>query len=204
MNLTKIIQASLEKSNTYANYRKLVTDLLHNGKSTGNQQSEALTHYSSLNEVRMNRLEKTLILLPETEENLSKLKNEFIGLVITEGWCGDAAQIVPMFEKMEQASTRLKFRYVLRDENEDLMEQFLTNGSKSIPKLILMDAKSFEIVGVWGPRPEGAAKLISDYKATFGKLDETVKTNLQKWYLHDKGISIQNEVVDILLKTESN
>jgi hypothetical protein len=204
MNLTKMIQASLEKSNTYANYRKLVTDLLHNGKSTGNQQSEALTHYSSLNEVRMNRLEKTLKLLPETEENLSKLKNEFLGLVITEGWCGDAAQIIPMFEKMEQASTQLKFRYVLRDENEDLMEQFLTNGSKSIPKLILMDAKSFEIVGVWGPRPEGAAKLISDYKATFGKLDETAKTDLQKWYLHDKGISIQNEVVNILLKTESN
>lgn len=204
MNLTKIIQASLEKSNIYADYRKLVTDLLHDGKSTGNQQSEALTHYSSLNEVRMNRLEKTLKLLPETEDKLSELQNEFIGLVITEGWCGDAAQIVPMFDKMEQASAQLKFRYVLRDENEALMEQFLTNGSKSIPKLILMDAKSFEIMGVWGPRPEGATQLILDYKATHGKIDETAKTDLQKWYLHDKGISIQNEVVEILLKTESN
>lgn len=201
MDIQKIISESVEKSFTYNEYRSLVTNLLKDGKSTGNEQSEALTHYSSLNEVRMNRLDKTLQMLPETVENLSKLPNEIIGLVITEGWCGDAAQIVPMFDKMEQASTQLKFRYVLRDENEALMNQFLTNGSKSIPKLILMDAKSLEIVGVWGPRPQGAAQLILDYKATHGKLDETAKTNLQKWYLQDKGISIQQEIMEMLAQT---
>ena len=198
MDIQKIISESLENSFTYNEYRSLVTNLLKDGKSTGNEQSEALTHYSSLNEVRMNRLDKTLQMLPETIGNLSKLQNEIIGLVITEGWCGDAAQIVPMFNKMEQANTQLKFRYVLRDENEALMDQFLTNGSKSIPKLILIDAKSSEIVGVWGPRPQGALNLILDYKATHGKIDETAKTNLQKWYLQDKGISIQREIMEML------
>jgi hypothetical protein len=58
-----------------------------------------------------------------------------------------------------------------------------------------------EIVGVWGPRPQGALNLILDYKATHGKIDETAKTNLQKWYLHDKGISIQQEIMEMLAQT---
>ena len=78
------------------------------------------------------------------------------------------------------------------------MNLFLTNGGKSIPKLIIIEKETLKIVSDWGPRPSQAIKLIVDYKAKFGIIDETAKTELQMWYLHDKGISTQDEIVDLL------
>mgnify|MGYP005852977221 FL=1 len=202
MELKQLFENSLENSFSYQEYRTFVTDLLQDGKSTGNTQSEALLHYSQLNEVRMNRLEKTLTLLPEVQAGFESLQKKYIALVISEGWCGDAAQSIPVFNLMESNISAIEFRYVLRDENESLMNQFLTNGSRSIPKLVLLEKETHRMIGDWGPRPEAAAKLIIDYKAEHGVIDETAKINLQKWYLQDKGISVQNELLSIFKNNE--
>ena len=200
--MQEIIKDSLEKSFSYSGYRNLVTSLLKEGKSTGNEQSEALTHYSELNEVRMNRLDKTIVLTDQVKDQLSQLQSNYIWLVLSEGWCGDAAQLLPIMNKMAEFSEKIDFRVVLRDENELLMNQFLTNGGKSIPKLLILDAETHKVLTDWGPRPVGATKLIQDYKAIHGIVDETAKTNLQKWYLQDKGISTQNEIMHLIEKCE--
>lgn len=200
--MQEIINASLKNSYTYKDYRNKVSKLLEEGKSTGNEQSEALTHYSELNEVRMNRLDKTIVLTEAVKDQLSKLQSNYIWLVLSEGWCGDAAQLLPIMNKMAEFSDNIDFRVVLRDENELLMNQFLTNGGKSIPKLLILDADTHKVLADWGPRPEGATKLIQDYKAMHGVVDETAKTNLQKWYLHDKGISTQNEIMTLIVENE--
>ena len=145
----------------------------------------------------MNRLEKTIEITAENIQKLQNLQKDYLWLVITEGWCGDAAQLVPIFHKMAEVSDKVELRVVLRDDNEDLMNLFLTNGSKSVPKLIVIDKDINEVIGDFGPRPSGAKQLILDYKATHGIVDETAKIELQKWYLHDKGISIQNEIVEM-------
>lgn len=200
--MQEIIKNSLAKSLTYAEYRKQVTELLKEGKSTGNEQSEALTKYSELNEVRMNRLDKTIQISDEVKASLSNLQANYLWLVISEGWCGDAAQLVPIINKMAELSEKIDFRIVLRDENEALMNQFLTNGGKAIPKLLILDAETLTVLSDWGPRPEGAKNLILDYKARYGVVDETAKTELQKWYLHDKGLSTQNEIMALVEKVE--
>jgi thiol-disulfide isomerase/thioredoxin len=200
--MQEIINVSLEKSYTYSDYRILITSLLKEGKSTGNEQSEALTHYSELNEVRMKRLDKTIVLTDEIKQQLSQLQSKYSWLVISEGWCGDAAQLVPIINKMAEFSENIDLKIVLRDENDDLMLQFLTNGGKSIPKLIILDAENQKVLADWGPRPIGASKLIQDYKAIHGIVDETAKTNLQKWYSQDKGISTQNEIMLLIEKNE--
>jgi len=193
-----ILKKSLSKSHTYTDYRNHVTSLLLEGKSTGTIQSEALTHYSELNEVRMNRLDKTIKISEVNTEKLQHLKRDYIWLVISEGWCGDAAQILPVINKMALLSNTIELKIVFRDENEVLMNLFLTNDTKSIPKLIILDKNTLEVLGDFGPRPKGAQQLISDYKAQFGVVDEKAKTNLQLWYLHDKGLTIQNEIMEIL------
>jgi hypothetical protein len=177
--------------------------LLAEGKSTGNQQSEALTKYSELNEVRMNRLDKTIVVTEELQTALSQLQSEYTWLVITEGWCGDAAQILPVLFKMSERSDLITFRTILRDENEELMKQFLTNGAKAIPKLIVIKNATHEVLAQWGPRPEGAAQLIKDYKETHGVIDETAKMNLQKWYLQDKGLSVMDELVQLMKEIDA-
>ncbi|MEN9326189.1 MAG: hypothetical protein RI943_610 [Bacteroidota bacterium] len=195
--MKSIIQSALQNSRSYTEYRIIVSKLISEGKSTGKEQSADLLHYSELNEVRMKRLEKTLKLDPEVEKTLQNLKSNQTWLVISEGWCGDAAQILPIIKLISEASKNIDLKLVFRDENEELIHLFLTNGAKSIPKLLVLD-ESFNLINHWGPRPEGAKNLIIEYKANHGIVDEAAKTALQKWYLEDKGISTMKEIVAIL------
>ncbi|QBZ97379.1 hypothetical protein GS03_00868 [Flavobacterium sangjuense] len=197
-----IIEKSLSQSYSYADYRNQIKNLLKEGKSTGNEQSEALTHYSELNETRMNRLEKTIVVADEYVQKLQQLKREYIWLVISEGWCGDSAQIVPVIYKMAQVSPKVELKLVFRDENDDLMKLFLTNGTRSIPKLIVLDKNTLEVLGEFGARPIGAKQLILDYKAQHGVVDDKGKTALHMWYLHDKGLSIQKEIMELMARLE--
>jgi thiol-disulfide isomerase/thioredoxin len=196
--MKEIIFNSLLKSYSYTQYRKIIADLLMEKKSTGDIQSEDLTHYSSLNDIRMNRLDKTITISDENKQKLKALQKEYIWLVISEGWCGDAAQLLPIFNKMVQCSDKIQLSIVFRDENPDLMDLFLTNGGRSIPKLIIIDKTTMEVIADFGPRPAAATALVKNYKEQFGVIDETLKTDLQLWYLHDKGISTQNEVLALL------
>lgn len=195
--MKSIIQSALQNSHSYTEYRIFVSKLISEGKSTGKEQSADLLHYSELNEVRMKRLEKTLKLDPEVEKTLQNLKSNQTWLLISEGWCGDAAQILPIIKLMSEASENIDLKLVFRDENEELIHLFLTNGAKSIPKLLVLD-ESFNLINHWGPRPEGAKNLIIEYKANHGIVDEAAKTALQKWYLDDKGISTMKEIVKLI------
>lgn len=196
------VAKALFNSHSYPEYRKLISDLLLEGKSTGNEQSEDLTHYSSLNKTRMNRLNKTMKITDENSLKLKSLKGEYIWLVISESWCGDAAQIVPIVNKMAEESGKIELKIVLRDENEDLMNLFLTNKAKAIPIVIVINKETGDVLGNWGPRPKGAADFIKNYKKEFGAIDETAKNELQLWYLHDKGLSTQEELINLMLDLE--
>ena len=196
--MEKILAQAFKNSLSYSQYRDLVSTLISEGKSTGNTQSEALLHYSELNETRMNRLEKTIQITDEVKSQLQSLQRNVTWLLLSEGWCGDAAQLVPIIHKMAEVSDKIDLKIVLRDENDALMNEFLTNGARAIPKLIMIDSVTNEVIGEWGPRPEPARKLIADYKATHGVVDEPAKIELQKWYLHDKGITTQNEIATLI------
>jgi len=195
--MLSIIQSALQNSHSYTEYRNIVSKLIREGKSTGNEQSADLLHYSELNEIRMKRLEKTLKLDAEVEKTLQNITSKQTWLIISEGWCGDAAQILPIIKLMSEASENIDLKLVFRDENEELMNLFLTNGAKSIPNLLILHEKK-NLINHWGPRPEAAKNLIINYKANHGIVDETAKIALQKWYLDDKGISIMKEIVTIL------
>ncbi|HEU4791830.1 MAG TPA: thioredoxin family protein [Flavobacterium sp.] len=192
------VAKALFNSYTYLEYKKIVSDLLSEGKSTGSEQSKDLLHYSTLNETRLKRLDKTITISEEISEKLKVLEKEYIWLVIAEGWCGDAAQILPILNKMAAESDNIDLKIVFRDLNDDLMNQFLTNGARAIPKLLIIDKELGKVCKHWGPRPKGATDLIKNYKEQFGIVDEDAKTQLQLWYLHDKGLSVQNEVVEMM------
>ncbi len=193
--IKNIISESLSKATSYQTYRTLVQELVAEGKSTGEAQTEALSNYSMLNDKRMKRLDKTTKL---TEEAIAKIKSydgDVTWLVLTESWCGDAAQTMPVINKVAELNDKITLKIVLRDENEALMNEFLTNGGKSIPKLIAIDNTSGNVLGDWGPRPTKATQLVNDYKAEHGTLTPEFKQDLQVWYNKDKG---QNTVDDLL------
>ena len=201
--MNSIITNSISKSCSYNEYRSLIFTYAQEGKTTGLISSPDYINYTKLNESRMHRLDKTIEVTQETKALLENLSKEYIWLVISETWCGDAAQVIPVINKMAEVASKIDLRIVFRDENEDLMNLFLTNGTKSIPKLIIIEKETGEVVGDFGPRPTQAKQLIIDYKAAHGVVDETAKIELQKWYLADKGVSIQNEICALIKTTAS-
>lgn len=193
-----IIEQSLTRSVSYQEYRNIVTELISRNLSTGHTQSDELLHYSTLNEARMNRLDKTLKVPAELSAALNQLRSEFYWLVISEGWCGDAAQLLPIFNKLADTTNKIDLRIVFRDDNPDLMDLFLTGTARSIPKLIIINKSGIQVSGQFGPRPTEAAALVRNYKEKHGVIDEQIKTDLQMWYLHDKGISTMKELTELM------
>ncbi|SNR73150.1 thioredoxin family protein [Lutibacter flavus] len=192
-----LIQNSIKKGVGYSTYRTLIKGLLVEGKSTGIEQSESLFNFSKLNDKRMDRLDKTLKISEETQNSLNQLKDGYTFLVIAEGWCGDAAQILPVINKIAEASIKIDLKIVCRDENDALMNEYLTNGSKSIPKIIIVD-KENNVINSWGPRPSIATRMVLDYKEKNGVIDAEFKKDLQIWYNKDKGNSTQEDILNLL------
>ncbi|MDQ6787178.1 MAG: thioredoxin family protein, partial [Acidobacteriota bacterium] len=143
----------VEKSMAFAEYLGLIDALLVEGKTTGENQSEAMFGYGKLNRQRMKRLEKTVVLNESLKEKARGIKRKMIWLILTEGWCGDAAQNIPVIEKIAAESANVETLYILRDENLELMDKYLTNDGRAIPKLICLGAETFEELGSWGSRP---------------------------------------------------
>lgn len=187
------LEKAITNSMTYKEYRELVANLLEENKSTTKNGSESLVGYSKLNHSRMKRLDKTIKLEEKTQTNLDKLNKKITWVVLTEGWCGDAAQNLPIMNKFAEANKHIELKLVLRDENIELMNEYLTNGGQSIPKLIQIE--NGKVTKTWGPRPTIATKLIADYKEKNGVVDAQIKEDLQLWYNKDKG---QNTVDDLM------
>jgi hypothetical protein len=187
----------IENSMTFAEYLKLIDELLAEGKTTGTNQSETMFNYGKLNRQRMRRLDKTVVLTRSLIEKANKNERPMIWLIITEGWCGDAALNIPVIEKIAAESPRVETRYVLRDANLELMDRYLTNNARSIPKLICLDAETLAELGTWGPRPESAMKYFYEMKEQ-GIEKTQMMENLQRWYLLDKEKSIQAEFENLI------
>jgi hypothetical protein len=187
----------LERSMKFEEYIGLIDKLLSEGKTTGPNQSDAMLGYGQINRRRMSRLDRTISVSAELKAAAKQVSRSMLWLVITEGWCGDAAQNIPAIEKIAAESEKIETRYVLRDENLELIDRFLTNGARAIPKLIALDAETFEALGFWGARPAAAQKLFDDLKAQ-GVAKPLIMENLQRWYNADAQTSIQKEFVELL------
>lgn len=193
-----LIKESLKKAIPYAEYRKLVADHVQKGTSTGPNQNDELAQFTLLNDSRMRRLDKTLKLPLAIQEKLESFNGNQTWLVLAESWCGDAAQALPVMNKMAEATPEIDFKVVLRDENLELMNAFLTNGAMSIPKLIAIDSNTAKVLGDWGARPSEAKAMVANYKKEHGKLTPEFKQELQIWYNKDKGENIAEDLVRLL------
>lgn len=197
------IKNALDDAYSYEEFIHLVDNLLNEGKSTGHTQNEDMNNYSSLNLKRMKRWDKRGQIDDGLKNRLQQLKQPLIWMVITEGWCGDASHTLPFINKLSKQSEKIDLKVVLRDDHDDLMNMFLTNGSKSIPKLIALNPLNHEVVFTWGPRAAEPTKMVKDYKAEHGKLDASFKEDLQKWYNKDKGVSVTTELTQLAEKHQS-
>lgn len=189
----------LDKAFTYGELIAHIDSLLIEGKTTGPNQSEQMVDFTKLNRKRMDRITKTVTLDSDIVTSVKLNARPQIWLVLTEGWCGDAAQNLPLIEKIAGQTDIIETQYILRDENLELMDQFLTNGGRAIPKLIALDKETLEILGTWGARPATAQKLFEDLKAQ-DMPKPLIMENLQRWYNNDQGRSLMSEFAILIDK----
>jgi len=198
--MTTLLKDSVAKAMDYDQYNALMTQLVAENRSTG-EQSEEKTKYTKLNYTRSKRLDKTGVIDEDAAEFFKNIKHPQTWLVISEPWCGDAAQSLPLLNKIAQLSPNISLKIVLRDENLELMDSFLTNGTRSIPKLIVLD-ENYNVLTTWGPRSKEATKIVNDYKEAHGTLDETFREKIQLWYNKNKGKAIVNDLVESIKSLE--
>lgn len=198
LDLANVIEESLKKSISYQDYRTLLSRLVEENATTGTNQSEALINYTALNDRRMKRWDKTVKI---SEADKITIKNATVNqtwIVLTESWCGDAAHVIPVINKVAELNTGINLQLVMRDENEQLMDLFLTNGGKSIPKLIQFDNTTKTVLNSYGPRPTEATKLVNDFKKKNGTLTAEFKEDLQRWYNKDKGQNVIKDLIELI------
>lgn len=193
-----IYQKALKNSMSYNDYLNLIDEKISQNASTGHEQNEMLTDFTKLNRARMKRLDKTQEILPQLEAAVKQINQKQIWLVLTESWCGDAAQNIPVLKKIADENPLIDFRLVLRDDNDELMQKYLTNGGRSIPKLIAVSGDLQTELFTWGPRPATAQVEVKHLLDQEGGFNDKVKEGIQIWYNNDKGVSLQNELIEIL------
>jgi hypothetical protein len=180
----------------YTQYESFVSKLVTNPKSANVGYAEK-GDANKLNLHRMKRLDKQIIVDPEFALYIRLLQRKWTWLVITEPWCVDSAQILPIIAKAAACNPNITLQIVLREENTEIMNQHLTNGTRSIPKLICTLSETGEEVGEWGPRPEALLNEIKTYRSEHEPfILKDFQLWLHKWYRNDKGKSVQKDLLD--------
>ncbi len=192
-----LLEKALTKATLYTTYRKMVQKMAENEDTTGNDKSEALIDYTKLNDKRMNRLDKTIKIAHADAEIIKIYDTKTTWLIVTESWCGDAAQTLPIMNKIATLNTNIDIKIILRDENHSFMDYFF-DGVMGIPKLLIIDAETKEVLHSWGPRPSKATKMVTEFKEKHGKLTPQFKQDLQVWYNKDKGANTIQDLVAFL------
>lgn len=169
----------------YITYKNYFDNILAEAQPLAPYNDAMYMDYAKLNQSRMKRWDKHLVLDETLVMAIKQIAEPQHWIVISEPWCGDAAHILPFLVKMVEQNEIVSYDIQLRDTEPFLIEKYLTNGAKSIPKLIVRNAAGEDLF-VWGPRPVEAQTLVNEMKEQ--QLDfEQTKIALQKWYNTDAG-----------------
>jgi hypothetical protein len=179
----------------YDQYIALFDDILIGKNPDPHYSDPKYLNYAKLNQARMNRWQKNLQLNSELVTEIKKITQSQEWIIIAEHWCGDAAPIVPFLVRLASQNTLIRYDIQLRDQEPFLINSYLTNGTKSIPKLIVRDERGKDLF-TWGPRPVAAANYMNELKMS-GIEMERVKLELQNWYNENKGEALQKELLQL-------
>jgi hypothetical protein len=174
---------------SYKEYREMLDKLMADGLTTGNHESDEMIDATKSSIVKMNRSDKLTKLNDRLKSAILKAPKQR-WIVLIEGWSSDSAQNLPVISKMADFAFNIEMHIMLRDENLDIMDAFLTKKARSIPKLISIDDNN-KVLFTWGPRPEKMQERALEMK----KAKEEFGLEIQQLYAKDRTVSIQAEFI---------
>lgn len=185
---------------SYDSYLERFESWVKEGASSSLQPSADLIEFTKLNWVRTQRIHQTIVLHEPLRSQVTKLDHSYSWIVLTEAWCGDSAQNLPVIAEIAGLNPeKIKLYILLRDQNLEFMDNYLTNGSRAIPKLVCIDETINREVFVWGPRPAVAQGLLTQWQLNpAGRSWHEFEKELHAWYAKNKAHDIQVEFESIL------
>lgn len=192
------IQELKAKAFTYEQYK----DKLQNYTATTDEatlEADAREKYGfiKLNLARMARIDKTYTPSETLTELLSRIKERQFWMVLTMGPCGDSAQNIPHFVKMAETNSNVEILLLERDSNLEIMDAYLTDGKRSVPKVVAFSESGKELF-IWGSRPKEAQEVVST-AISAGLTKAEWEPKLHLWYARDKGLTLEKEVTALLM-----
>ena len=186
-----------QNSYTYEEYRKMTQERIENTNPDKLSAKEIKRFdFIKLNQHRSSRIDKCYEVADKLIKEINNIDEPELWMVITENWCGDSAQNLPYIAKIAKENKNIDLRIILRDSHPEIMDFYLTNGTRSIPKLVVFDAEGNERFS-WGPRPMEVQKLFEQWKAE-GIVKPELYEKLHLWYSKDKGKSIEKEILHLI------
>ena len=179
-------------------YEKQFQHILEGENKAYPYNSEEYLNYVKLNNARIKRWNKVGKISPSLTETIKSIDQPQNWILITEPWCGDAANSHTFISKAALINPKIKLTFQNRDASNSEIENYLTNGGKSIPKLIVRDVNGKDLF-TWGPRPKEAQEIQISQKNNDLLSVEEKKIALQNWYNKDKGTSMQQELNELLI-----
>ncbi len=192
-----------QKGMDYQEYlNKFINELAETNPDLLDIKARKKFETKKLNLQRSSRIMKTCKVSDNLREEIIKINEPQLWMVITENWCGDSAQNLPYISLIAQENPNIKFKIILRDSNPDIMDQYLTNGTRSIPIMVAFDYNGNELFR-WGARPKIAQESFIQWKAE-GIVSPELYEKLHLWYARNKGQAIESEFLDILKTVEQD
>lgn len=191
-----IINEKISSAMHYSDFKEYCQKIIKELESKEIDESEkSLLEYRKLNLARINRVEKSYFPSTAIKNLVVKLQKQ-TWLVITEDWCGDSAQNLPAIANIASLNENIDLKIILRDQNLELMDFYLTDGKRSIPKVVALD-KNLNELFIWGPRPKNAQTYFEKLKNE-GLIKDDIIKNIHSWYAKDKCKSLEEELVELL------
>ena len=194
-----ITQQHISKGVSYETYKNTIDELLSNNKTTGEDHSESMLDYTKLNVQRMNKWDKIFKPNEKLVRLVKAIDKPTYWIVLTEAWCGDAAQNLPIIAGLASLNLNISLKLLLRDENPDVMDAYLTNGGRSIPKLIVAD-ENLTVMNTWGPRPQPVQDILMEMKDKGDFSYDEFGIEAHTWYAKDRTMTLQKELIELLSK----
>lgn len=189
----------IKKGFSYQQFVEFTEVLVKEDRTTGANQSEAYLKYTQMCLQRMVRWNKTAKMSAEMENLVRSIKEPQIWLIITEAWCGDGSQSIPYIAKLADLNPLIELKIIMRDENPDIMDAYLSNGARSIPKLVAFSLDLKCELFTWGPKPQYLIDRYKEYRHdSKGVSYPEFLEEVYLWYARNKNQDLESELYPLI------
>jgi len=172
--------------------------LIHTEQNSMPNETNNYSQLIKLNFQRMKRVYKTTHINDELKKAATNFSTHIFWVVLTNPRCGDSAQSIPVMQRIAEQNNMIQLKIIYSDEHPEILDAYLTKGTRSIPKLICLNADTLKELGTWGPRPKSFQYLLIEHKNNPVLSKSEFSEMIQRKYLEDKTKSLQKEFIELL------